>query len=193
MQGKEAILLRISEDANKSAQANLHEAQSEADAILAEAQRICDEHEANGRAEQESSKQKIRSRAITVAALDAKKLVLAAKNAQLDAAFSRARNLLLELPYKTYKKLIQSMLQNASEGDVLTLSEKERKLFAPEELSELAKKRKIKISDKNGAFLGGVILSGGGVDKNMTLECEIALLRGELEDKVAKMLFSEGK
>jgi len=193
MQGKEAILSKIADDGKKNAQANLDEAQEEADAITAEAQRICSEHEAAARAEQEVLKATIHARAVTVATLDARKLALAAKNTLLDAAFSRAATLLLELPEKTYKKLILSMLSNASEGDRLTLGNREKKLFSTEEISELAKKSKVKLTEKSGAFSGGVLLSGGGIDKNMTIECEIELLRGGLEDKVAKLLFSEVK
>ena len=35
----------------------------------------------------------------------------------------------------------------------------------------------------------GMILSGNGVDKNLTFEVEIALLRDELETQIAKEIF----
>ena len=40
-------------------------------------------------------------------------------------------------------------------------------------------------------FSGGVILSGGGVDKNLTLEVEVGLLREETESEIATLLFKE--
>ena len=54
-----------------------------------------------------------------------------------------------------------------------------------------SKKRGINLSLSKdlGDFKGGVVLSGGGVDKNLTLEVEIKLLREQTESEIAGLLF----
>lgn len=83
------------------------------------------------------------------------------------------------------------MLQNAKDGDVVTISQREKDIVTTESLAQFAKDKGISLtlSDKLGDFDGGVILSENGVDKNFTFEIEVALLKEQTEANVAKEIF----
>lgn len=83
------------------------------------------------------------------------------------------------------------MLQNAKDGDVVTISQREKDIVTKESLAQFAKEKGISLtlSDKLGDFDGGVILSENGVDKNFTFEIEVALLKEQTEANVAKEIF----
>lgn len=83
------------------------------------------------------------------------------------------------------------MLQNAKDGDVVTISKREKDIVTTELLAQFAKEKGISLtlSDKLGDFDGGVILSENGVDKNFTFEIEVALLKEQTEANVAKEIF----
>ena len=75
------------------------------------------------------------------------------------------------------------MLESAQDGDVITISEREKGIVTEASIKELATKKKIKLTlnKELGDFDGGIILSNNGIDKNMTLEVEIASIRDEYE------------
>ena len=136
-------------------------------------------------------KKDIAQRSDTVAQLDSRKLVLVAKAKVIDEVFATALEKARNLPKEKYKKLIFGMLESAQDGDVITISEREKGIVTEASIKELATKKKIKLTlnKELGDFDGGIILSNNGIDKNMTLEVEIASIRDEYEAKVAKELF----
>lgn len=195
MAGKEAIINRILSDARAGEKARLDEAQEKVDEIMLSAKNAVDEVNAQFEGEKKTLKSEILNRAEIVASLDGKKFVLDAKNSLVSKTFEAVLEKLKNLPDKTYEKLIFSMLENATDGDTLTISEREKKFVTEEKVKDFASKKKIKLSlnKKMGDFDGGIILSGNGVDKNITFETEVSLLKEELEESVSKMLFAEDK
>lgn len=195
MAGKEAIINRILSDARAGEKARLDEAQEKVDEIMLSAKNAVDEVNAQFEGEKKTLKSEILNRAEIVASLDGKKFVLDAKNSLVSKTFEAVLEKLKNLPDKTYEKLIFSMLENATDGDTLTISEREKKFVTEEKVKDFASKKKIKLSlnKKMGDFDGGIILSGSGVDKNITFETEVSLLKEELEESVSKMLFAEDK
>ncbi len=189
---KQAIIDKILEDAKEKADAIVQENRQKADAIVAAAtedrKRMLDEAEAA--AIREANETIARSQ--TVAGLDAGKLSLGAKRELLDRIFSRALEKLAELDDKTMKALLLSMLTGAAEdGDVVILNARGHELITQEAADKQLAKRKIKvtISPEVGEFAGGMILSGGGADKNLTFESELAALRDRSEADIAKEIF----
>lgn len=83
------------------------------------------------------------------------------------------------------------MLENAKDGDVVTISKREKDIVTKESLAEFAKKKGIKLTlaEQFGDFDGGIVLGGNGVDKNFTFEVEVALLKEQTEAKTAKEIF----
>lgn len=188
---KEAIVEKIISDAHLKADSIVAEANAKADEIIAKAAEECKEYLYSTKSETDRMVLDVDARSKTVAELDAKKLTLAAKTKVLDVVYERVLENLRNLDEKTYSDLIFAMLDNAKDGDVVTISRREKDIVTEASLAEFAKKKGIKLtlSDKFGDFDGGLILSEDGVDKNFTFEVEVALLKEQTEAKTAKEIF----
>ena len=173
---KEAIVEKIISDAHLRADAIIGEANAKADEVISAAAEECKAYLYNFKAETDKMVFDVEARSKTVAELDAKKLALAAKTKVLDVVYERTLDNLRKLDKDTYSELIFAMLQNAKDGDVVTISKREKDIS-------------LTLSDKLGDFDGGVILSENGVDKNFTFEIEVALLKEQTEANVAKEIF----
>lgn len=195
MQGKEAIINRILSDAKAEAKANLDDAQKKADKLFSSANEQCEKMRNDFEKDKKRIHDEILFRSSVVAELDAQKYVLQAKNLLISQTFEKVLDKLKKLDSKVYDKLISKMLEFASDGDVVTVSSNDKKSLTKEKLADFAAQKKVKLSlsKDNGDFVGGIVLSSGGVDKNITFETEISQLKEEYEEVVAKMLFSEDK
>ena len=188
---KEAIVEKIISDAHLRADAIIGEANAKADEVISAAAEECKAYLYYFKAETDKMVFDVEARSKTVAELDAKKLALAAKTKVLDVVYERTLDNLRNLDKDTYSELIFAMLQNAKDGDVVTISKREKDIVTTESLAQFAKEKGISLtlSDKLGDFDGGVILSENGVDKNFTFEIEVALLKEQTEANVAKEIF----
>lgn len=188
---KEAIVEKIISDAHLKAESIIGEANAKADEVISAAAEECKAYLYNFKAETDKMVFDVEARSKTVAELDAKKLALAAKTKVLDVVYERTLDNLRNLDKDTYSELIFAMLQNAKDGDVVTISQREKDIVTKESLAQFAKEKGISLtlSDKLGDFDGGVILSENGVDKNFTFEIEVALAKEQTEANVAKEIF----
>lgn len=188
---KEAIIDKILSDANLKGDAIIGEANEKADEIISLAAKQCKDYLYQSKTEIDRLTLEIDERSRSVAELDARKLLLAAKTQVLDSVYAKTLEKLRNLDKEQYSALIFSMLENAKDGDVVTVSEREKDIVTKESLADFAKKKGISLTlaDKFGDFDGGVIISENGVDNNFTLEVEVALLREQTETKIAKEIF----
>lgn len=188
---KEAIINKIKTDAQQKADAIIAEQQEKANAILSAAQSECEQKLLDARKEIEEQEYEALSRANTVAQLDAKRLLLDARLEILDRVFDRALEKLTELDDAAMRKLLMSMLSAAEDGDEVLLNPRGKALISQKDIKAYAEKRKISLSlaDGEGDFAGGLVLRQDGIDKNLTFEVELALLRSREETKIAKQIF----
>ncbi len=188
---KEAIIDKILSDANLKGDAIIGEANEKANEIISLAAKQCKDYLYKSKTEIDRLTLEIDERSRSVAELDARKLLLAAKAQVLDSVYAKTLEKLRNLDKEQYCALIFSMLENAKDGDVVTVSEREKDIVTKESLADFAKKKGISLTlaDKFGDFDGGVIISENGVDNNFTLEVEVALLREQTETKIAKEIF----
>lgn len=188
---KEAIIDKILSDANLKGDAIIGEANEKADEIISLAAKQCKDYLYKSKMEIDRLTLEIDERSRSVAELDARKLLLAAKTQVLDSVYAKTLEKLRNLDKEQYSALIFAMLENAKDGDVVTVSEREKDIVTKESLADFAKKKGITLTlaDKFGDFDGGVIISENGVDNNFTLEVEVALLREQTETKIAKEIF----
>lgn len=188
---KEAIIDKILSDANLKGDAIIGEANEKANEIISLAANQCKDYLYKSKTEIDRLTLEIDERSRSVAELDARKLLLAAKAQVLDSVYAKTLEKLRNLDKEQYSALIFSMLENAKDGDVVTVSEREKYIVTKESLADFAKKKGISLTlaDKFGDFDGGVIISENGVDNNFTLEVEVALLREQTETKIAKEIF----
>lgn len=189
--GKESIVEKIISDAKTRANSFVREQGEKADEILADAAQECKSYIYTFKAETDTMVADIESRARTVAELDAKKIMLAAKTRLLDSVFSRAAEKLSSLDTDTQRQLLIAMLNEVAEnGDIITLGKAQKDCLSWQDVSQVAEGKGIALtlSEIPGDF-DGMILSGKGVDKNLTYGVEISLLREDLEMQIAKELF----
>lgn len=188
---KEAIIDKILSDANLKGDAIIGEANEKADEIISLAAKQCKDYLYKSKTEIDRLTLEIDERSRSVAELDARKLLLAAKTQVLDSVYAKTLEKLRNLDKEQYSALIFAMLENANDGDVVTVSEREKDIVTKESLADFAKKKGISLTlaDKFGDFDGGVVISENGVDNNFTLEVEVALLREQTETKIAKEIF----
>lgn len=188
---KEAIVEKIISDAHLKADSIVAEANAKADEIISAAAEECKGYMYSFKSETDKMIFDVDARSKTVAELDARKLTLAAKTKVLDVVYERTLENLRNLDKEAYSALVFGMLENAKDGDVVTISEREKDIVTKESLAEFAKKKGIKLTpaEQAGDFDGGIVLGENGVDKNFTLEVEVALLKEQTEAKTAKEIF----
>lgn len=188
---KEAIVQKILSEAEIRANSFIEEQTDKADEIIADAAEQCKNYYYNFKHETEKAVEDILTRSNTVAELDCKKLQLAAKQKILDSVFSLALEKLCALDKKAMKALLVGMLDEAEDGDTVTLGIRQKDVLKKEDVDAVAKAKGIKLtlSNQYGDY-DGMVVSGGGVDKNFTLNMEIQLLRDSLETQIAKEIFN---
>ena len=188
---KEAIIEKILSDAQIKADSFLSVATETADDILSKAAEQCKAYYSASRATIDTTVKDLEKRSETVAGMDAKKLLLAAKATLLDNVYTLALDKFKNLDQKTYTAILNGMLNYADDGDIVTVSKREKDIVNEEFISAYAKKKGIKLSlnKKFGEFDGGMILTGKGIDKNLNFDVELALLRDATETQIAKELF----
>lgn len=196
MDGQQKIIDKILSDATHDAGEMLSEALKKAEALVAAKQSEADaEYDLSVEEARKAGEEVVRRR-LTVADLEVKKLLLSAKKQAVDEAFEESLKKLLALPKEEYTALVGSMIASAADdGDVVVISENDKNVLTKAVFDKISAKigKKLTLSDTFGNFRGGVMLLGKGVDKNLTFESELALLRDEVEPEVAKIMFSNGK
>ena len=196
MDGQQKIIDKILSDAKHDAGEMLSEALKKAEALVAAKQSEADaEYDISVEEARKAGEEVVRRR-LTVADLEVKKLLLSAKKQAVDEAFEESLKKLLALPKEEYTALVGSMIASAADdGDVVVISENDKNVLTKAVFDKISAKigKKLTLSDTFGNFKGGVMLLGKGVDKNLTFESELALLRDEVEPEVAKIMFSNGK
>ena len=188
---KEAIIDKILSDANLKGDAIIGEANGKADEIISLAAKQCKDYLYQSKTEIDRLTLEIDERSRSVAELDARKLLLAAKTQVLDDVYAKTLEKLRNLDKEQYGALIFAMLENAKDGDVVIITKREKDIVTKQSLADFAKKKGIKLTlaDKFGDFDGGVIISENGVDNNFTLDVEVSILREQTETKIAKEIF----
>lgn len=196
MDGQQKIIDKILSDAKHDAGEMLSEALKKAEALVAAKQAEADaEYDLSVEEARKAGEEVVRRR-LTVADLEVKKLLLSAKKQAVDEVFEESLKKLLALPKEEYAALVGSMIASAADdGDVVVISENDKNVLTKAVFDKISAKigKKLTLSDTFGNFKGGVMLLGKGVDKNLTFESELALLRDEVEPEVAKIMFSNGK
>ena len=196
MDGQQKIIDKILSDATHDAGEMLSEALKKAEALVAAKQSEADaEYDLSVEEARKAGEEVVRRR-LTVADLEVKKLLLSAKKQAVDEAFEESLKKLLALPKEEYTALVGSMIASAADdGDVVVISENDKNVLTKAVFDKISAKigKKLTLSDTFGNFKGGVMLLGKGVDKILTFESELALLRDEVEPEVAKIMFSNGK
>jgi V/A-type H+-transporting ATPase subunit E len=146
---------------------------------------------------QEASLRK--SKILTEANLEAKKIILSEKQKIIEDVFNKASESILKLDDKDYLNIIKKMiLDNIEKGDETVFigsPDKNRisKDFIQDinkELKAKGRKDELKLSTSYLPIKGGIIIGSGTIRKNISLELLLKNVREEAEMQMSKMLFN---
>ena len=135
----------------------------------------------------------------SVADLEAKKQLLAEKQLIMDKTFVQAVKSLAELPESDCVGLLARLAAQASQTgeEKLVFSEKDRVRIgkavvkaANKLLSDNGKRAYLELSENTRDISGGLIVSGGDIETNCSLEALVEGRRNELSPRVAEILFN---
>jgi V/A-type H+-transporting ATPase subunit E len=192
------IVAKISGDGQKQAQSLMDKARAEAEQYLKQAKA---EIEAQAKqlmkeGEQRAARQK--KQRLQIATLDARKRVLAEKQALIARVFEQALKELEQLELKKYAAIINNMLAGYPlVGDEeIIVSRKDRQRLGEGFIAQLnqrlksqGKKGNCSWSKEERPLRGGFIIRRGKIEANCFFESLLKSQQEELEQQVAKVLF----
>ncbi len=194
MNGIETITARILADAGTQAEEIAAQAQAQADELRARARaRAREQAEAileKGRQDAEQRRQRQGS----VTQLEARKLVLEAKQQMVSRAFSGALEALSRYTGTEAVELLARLAASASTTgtEEVLLRPEDRQSIGPQVVSranEILAGGRLTLAEETRPMAGGVVLRSGPVETNCTFETLVQLRRQELSAPVAKLLF----
>jgi len=192
MDGKDAIIARITEEAEKTAASLIRDAENEREEAEKTAELSLDREFAQKKAALEEECGRISARIITLAGLDARKLVLLEKQSVLNGAYRKAEETVAG-DKKRYAELMAALtVKYAEDGDELIVGAADSKALDKKWFSELEKRLKVKIVYSAESHESrGVMLKGRESDKNLTLSAVMRELRERTESRAAQILFGD--
>lgn len=192
MDGKDAIIARITEEAEKTAASLIRDAENERAEAEKTASISLDRELAQKKAALEDECGRIVSRTITLAGLDARKLILLEKQSALNGAYRKAEDTVAG-DKKRYAELMAALtVKYAEDGDELIVGTADKTLLDKKWFSELEKRLKVKIVYSGDSHESrGVMLKGKESDKNLTLPAVMRELRERTESRAAQILFGD--
>ena len=176
----DALMADAKAKAEETAQRYEAQAKREAEALLERGEKRAAEHE---------------DRLVSTARLEAKKQVLAAKQALVEQAFDQALEQLLALPEQDYMDLLARLAVSAvtTGQEQVALSQKDRARYGKQIVTrandKLGEKGRLTLAGESRPIRGGLILVGDRVEVNCSFETLIRLQKESMTAQVAQILF----
>lgn len=135
----------------------------------------------------------MKSRKVSVAELEARKMKLAAKQGAITKAFDLALEKLENMEKNDYiRLLVKAISETGVDGGELLLNQKDHD-FVGQKVVELANasssSRKVTLSEQTIGAKGGFVLRKGAVEINSTLETMVNAVRESVTPEVVEVLF----
>lgn len=185
------------------------ESDSECQVILDEASKMCAEIQARYEKTASDEYDKITEKGANnseihierlghVAALEAKKRLLATKQELISNVFERAAMMLSELPENDYIAMLVRLAAEASRSgkEQIVLNKNDRARLGDtvcrktnETLKAQSRPANLTLSDKTRDMRGGLILVSGDIEVNCSIGTLLNQYKNELSSKVATVLF----
>lgn len=184
------LINRILSDASATADAITEKARQTADESVKQARERALQAQQKLFVELEKERKQTLERRATVAEIDAKKELLAARVRCIDEAFARAEKKLCGVDGATYLAFIDSSLKKyAEDGDVVVVSRYAAVSEDDVKKLDVFKAKRLSLRT-DGEFSGGLILSGEKCDKSLTFQSLLqetrSVLQGEVFAKLVK-------
>ena len=186
------ITSKIIYDAEREAVAISQEAAARREEILALARKEAEEKREAMRADGEAERAAMVERNVSVAKIDAGKLILEEKQILIERCLAEAVKKIASLDGDVYLKFLADTAKTlAPEGGELILNERDREKYGEklEKLLEESGGGKYALSEETRKIKAGVIVKRGSVYVNGSVEARIDAMRSELVPEVAARLF----
>ena len=195
MNGIEKLTQQITADAQVEIDAILAEAQASADAIAADYAQRAEKAAAERLAKGTEAAAQREERLISMADMERRKDLLAAKQDMVGKAFDKALEQLCNLSDAEYVAMLTKLAVAASNSgkDQLIFSQKDRTRVGKDVViaaNEALNDGHLTLSEQTRPMRGGFILSDGAIEVNCTFETLVRLQRGEIAGEVANVLFA---
>lgn len=199
MNGIEKITEKILGDAQAQVAAILADAKKEADGIVSSYQAEAAEQKQKMAEVAETQAAEQERRIISSAELDARKAILARKQALIAQAFDATKKKITTMDEPSYIDFLctlaaQSVLDGKEE---VVLSAEDSQKFgqkvvdgANKILQDAGKVGELTLSNENRPIVGGLVLKGRDLEVNCALDTVISLLKDDLSAEVAKALLN---
>lgn len=191
MDEKEAIISQIINIAKTSAESIVDGAKTEQERIITEKIAFTEKKNNAILEKARNNAEESVKRSEMLARLDSKKYLLGIRQKAISEVYLLAIRKLSSLDDEDYRKLFSGyILQYASDGDLISVCEKDKKRLNEEWLNDCAFKKGIKLSFcENHNYSGGIIIKGSQCDINCTLDSLVSHAREATEKKVSEILF----
>lgn len=189
MDGIEAIVEHILADAREKAAQIEAGAAEQIDQIKTQADQACAviRQEADHKGQQAAAS--VINRASSQAALESRRVLLEARQTLIDEVIAEATRQLSELDAAEKKDLYVRMIQaTGASGGAVTTNAADQALMQ-EVVAVLGKSWEL--SGEPGTFSGGLILSRGRIEENLTFDLLVRNLRPQLAALAAGILFPD--
>ncbi|MGN1004043.1 MAG: V-type ATP synthase subunit E, partial [Oscillospiraceae bacterium] len=195
MNGIEKLTQQISADAQAEIDALMADAKAKADAVTADYAQRAQKAAADVLAKGETAAAQREERLLSMAAMEGRKELLAAKQDMVGKAFDLALDKLCALPDQEYVELLAKLAVAAS------TTGKEQLIFSQKDRTRVGKavvtavnaalpNGSLTLSEQTRPMRGGFILSDGDVEVNCAFETLVRLQRGAISGDVADVLFA---
>lgn len=187
----EAITDRIESEAKAYADDQRSRAQAEKNAALEEAKKAAEEVKAKRSAAAKTDSQVLKSRRQSVADLEVRKMMLAAKQEVIEESFAQALERLRNLPQDQYIRFLTTQLAPyQGEAGQVILNESDKAKHGAK-LADALQGTSLTVADETAPIQGGCILKRGNISYNASLEKLLEDARSELTPQIAATLFAE--
>ena len=199
MIGIDKITARIESEAKEAADVIRAQAQTQAADIAAEFEKEAAAARASILERGTIKAQEREEGLISLAQMETKKMVLAAKQEVLDKAFALAGEKLAALPKDQKLQILSEMAVKASstgtESVLLNARDREQigdslVVCTNEKLKKAGRKHELTLSEETADISGGMILKDKKVEVNCSFETLLRLNKKEIAGQVAGLLFS---
>ena len=193
MNGIETIIQRLNTDAKAETDALLDKARQDAAAITTRCQAQADKETADLAARNQRAAAEREERLVSAAQMEARKTILAAKQAVMEEVYDKALEKLRSLPQDRAVEVLASLLNEAApqgKGEVLfSAQDRETAGRAAVDAANAKNGGQLTLSNETANIPGGFILRNGSIEVNCAYDTLIRLQKTETAGQVARQLF----
>lgn len=187
MSSEKKIIDKIVADAVAEKAKILESSKKEADAVITKAQEQSAKIMENEDILSDAEAEKARSKEISGAEMEAKKMILATKQSCVRMVLDKVKQKLSALSEQEYVDMIVTMIAAAEKGEEVIFSQKDKQ---NETLMSKMAEKNVVVSEETRDLDGGFIVKKGEIEYNYSFEAILTVEKENIEQIAAEILFA---